>query len=316
MNRQKIKIGISAKIEGDQYSVHTNTFIGAVEHWNATQNNSFELVSCNDEANYAGGKKAADFLLAQNVKAVVGHFASEAAKGALQTYAGHHFPVLLPAATADYLPKIYPHTFRICSKDSRLARFIVNDLSGYEQSISLHHDLSDHGINMVQCIESYLEGSPLKQVEENAVADIKLYSGNFKNSLSFFEKHKNTHSGVFVFTDDVVHQQFKNYFDRPFKCKVYGYKPFLDRVHSSEIAALFSSRFPEGYGTYYGETFAALQVISQSIEGSEVKISENKTYDTVLGPLAFVNREVEESSFACWMMDEAQNFAPTNNISA
>ena len=120
------RIGISADLSLNNGSIHQDTFINAIkmaESQLKLSDKGIELIWENDFATADGGIVAAKHLLKENVNAVIGHYASAAAKNALQTY-NNAFPVFLPAATADELTLNFSNAFRLCGKDSDLTQFI------------------------------------------------------------------------------------------------------------------------------------------------------------------------------------------------
>jgi hypothetical protein len=115
-------------------SAHTDTFLRAVRDWTVEQGAPVHTILISDERSRAGGESAARSLVEQGVCAVVGHFSSHAAAGALPIYTASKVPVFLPAATDPALgltPRF--NVGRLCLDDDAMARWLERFVHPYAQ---------------------------------------------------------------------------------------------------------------------------------------------------------------------------------------
>lgn len=311
------RIGISADLSPNG-SIHQDTFIRAIkmaEENLKLEEKGFELIWENDFANAQGGSIAAKNLLDKEVDAVVGHYASAAAKNALKAYA-NKIPVFLPAATADKLTMNFKNAYRICGKDSDLALYIKNEfLSQSAHTLYIDHDGSTHGIELSTLLEEKLKHlSNVTLTNEIRTADKIIYVGNYSSSITFIEEHTNVLKTVkeIYFTDDLVRPELPknlNFIDQ--KVYVFGY----EHASQCKTAVSINNQYYQEWGeyplTYFLETYAAMQIVEQLLTFSEVKdwakVLKENSWNTSIGKISFdTNGDSNFKRFAKWSVENTQ----------
>ena len=310
-----IRIGISADLSPNG-SIHQDTFIRAVkmaEENLKLKEKGFELIWENDFATVDGGRTAATNLSNKKVHAVVGHYASSAAKNALQIYA-NRIPVFLPAATADELTLDFKNAYWICGKDSDLATYIENDFLNKEShKLYIGHDNSTHGIALSSLIIEKLEvltNISLSNTIEQANKII--YVGNYNSSILFIEEHELKSIDEIFFTDDLVRPELPkklNNIDQ--KVVVFGYEHASQCKTAARINNQYYKKWTDYPLTYFLETYAALEIVVQLFSNQNDSnwdhVLKENIWKTCIGDVLFdTHGDANFKRFAKWSIENTQ----------
>ncbi|WP_046754904.1 ABC transporter substrate-binding protein [Kordia jejudonensis] len=312
-----IRIGISADLSPNG-SIHQDTFINAVKM--AAKNlelekRGIELIWENDFATAEGGTIAAQHIVAKQVHAVIGHYASAAAKNALKTYK-NAFPVFLPAATADALTRDFPNAFRLCGKDSDLAAFIKNEFQKIKtHTLYIDHDNSTHGIALSTLIKKQLRTlTHVSLVQSIATANKVMYVGNYNHSIKFIEKNLTDLKTIdeIFFTDDLVRPELPKklgHIDQ--KVVVFGYEHASQCKTATRVNNQYYKQFSDYPMTYFLETYAAIEIVVQLYTTNTLSDWQQQlhkqTWKTCIGDLTFdTYGDSNFKRFAKWSIENTQ----------
>ena len=312
-----IRIGISADLSPNG-SIHQDTFIRAVkmaEENLKLKEKGFELIWENDFATAEGGKIAATNLLSKKVHAVVGHYASAAAKNALQTY-DNKIPVFLPAATSDELTLDFQNSFRVCGKDSDLATYIENEfLNKSSHKLYIGNENSTHGVALslliIKKLQALANVTLTNTIEE---ANKIIYVGNYNSSIIFIEEHLEELKSIdeIFFTDDLVRPELPeklNFIHQ--KIMVFGYEHSTQCKTATHINNQYYNQWAGYPLTYFLETYAALQIVEQLFtlpkSSDWRKTLKENSLNTCLGEVSFdTNGDSNFKRFAKWSIENTQ----------
>ncbi len=315
MNNSLFRLGIVADLSPNG-SIHQQTFIRAVEM--AAEQLNFnrrriELIWENDYATFEGGHQSAQLLVQKQVDAVIGHYASAAAKGALPYYEKRRIPLLLPAATADFLTTDFSSAFRLCGRDGDLVDRICNSLIENDvRELYIGHDNSIHGKALSGRVEEQLRDTDkLRLTYDAARTKHILYVGSYVNSINFAKglRARSAHPHTIYFTDDVVHPNLaKDLAGIPESIFVFGYESARDCLPAASFVADYHAQWQSDPNTYFLETYAAAQVIQQLLDQADQRIAyldqlHKGQYRTVLGDFQFDSTgESGFKRFAIWQL--------------
>ena len=317
MNNKLFRLGIVADLSPGGL-IHQQTFIRAVEqaaeqlHF---ERSGIELIWENDRATYTGGDQSAQVLVRKQVDAVLGHYASAAAKGALPHYETRRIPVLLPAATADFLTTDFSNAFRLCGRDADLVNRICETLLARGvRELYIGHDDSVHGRALSSRIEAQLRGvSDLRLRYDVARSWHIVYVGSYVNSLNFAQglRARSAHPHAIYFTDDVVHPKLAHdLVDSPQEIYAFGYASARDCPTAVECVSAYRARWGKAPNTYFLETYAAMEVVQQLVDQADQRRAfldqlRSSVYRSVLGEVQFDERgESGFQRFALWQLYE------------
>lgn len=275
-------------------SVHTATFKRAVASYRAWHSrygsSEVELRVYHDNANAEGARKAAAAIVADDVDAVVGHFASAAAEVAAPLYAETGIPLFLPAATASHLTQ-RASTYRICDNDEDYVAFLRRfcDEQGYAL-VEIAHDGTLHGHSVTQDLYS----TQPRGSQRPAV----LFAGSCAHSVAFLRKLGAADLRTVLLTDDAVSPHIlAAAAERAGEVLAIGLSP----KPSGPVAEWIAERHLEVYGAapgcYFWETVAAIEVAVASAAQDPMRGSWN----SVVGPIQFdAAREARPHAFAVY----------------
>ncbi|MFC4160861.1 ABC transporter substrate-binding protein [Chitinimonas lacunae] len=122
-----LKLGLAIALEKDATS-HTKTFLQAVDYCRIVIPglDGISIQIENDQKSVRGGRDAAAKLLKWGAQAVVGHYSSAAALGALPDYFDRGVPVLLPASTAVKLDNFGRQASRVLFRYQRSDKELID----------------------------------------------------------------------------------------------------------------------------------------------------------------------------------------------
>lgn len=315
-----LRLGMSADLSPNG-SIHTQTFLRAVdyiEYWLKEIGISHvELVLVSDHASASGATEAAKQLLEQQVDAVVGHFASEAAMAAMEVYESQSVPVLLPAATADLLTQQYQHCFRVCPADGQqlacIQQFLISkDLrrinwlsGGGQQSQAMKQQWQQQAPNELQLVTEH--------------PDCGLLIGRYHYVVEYL--NHDTHSYPIMLTDDAFHAHLGkdvNTTSRPIL--VCGFNDHLERTETHCVRYWYQAYYNSQPGTYFFETIAAVQHVvhcfrrMQESELPWLTCIREMISQTVLGDLHFQQQENVVAHFCIWRATPAEFEKQQNGV--
>ncbi len=266
-----------------------------------------ELIWANDDATLEGGFAAATYLRNCEVAIVIGHYASAAARGALPVYREAGIPLLLPAATADRLTNDYSNAFRLCSNDTKLAKYIYKYLLPLYQNakIAILEDGSVHGRSLSQKLGAWFEGIATAGIEKDTAAVI--FTGSYANSIQFVQQcRQQGHSQPVYLTDDAVHTDIiKDLGHNAGDIFVFGYADASCYFAAKAVNAKYHALYKTGPQTYFIQTYAAMQIAlacsaERGFGRTKIERLNTGTWETVLGETNFVNQECPIAMFSLW----------------
>jgi ABC-type branched-subunit amino acid transport system substrate-binding protein len=308
--RTRLRVGLAANLLPGG-SLHRAAFERAVAaaRDDISLGHRLELVIENDCASYEGGVAAAERLLAAEVVAVVGHFASAAAHGARPVYARAAVPLMLPAATAQDLVGAGP-VFRLCSPDGALAAALVEDLPRATQRIVVLDDGSRHGVAMARAVAAASMERGLHVTGDPARADVVVHAGMMDGcGCRVRELRAAGYQGLIVLGDDAVHPELPRALGRHTAgVRVYGFPPAAAYEHAVLERRAHWARHGGEPGTYFLETYAGLQIAAQLAAAgvsAPFEISEaleTGPFWTVLGRVAFHRGEGGTARYARYVI--------------
>ncbi|HTI09029.1 MAG TPA: ABC transporter substrate-binding protein [Puia sp.] len=316
-------IGVSAYLT-PAGSVHCETFRQAVSMAVKNHNNprDVRLWWENDDASFEGGRRAAQNLVKRKVRLVVGHYASAAAAGALPVYRTAGIPLILPAATSDQLTIGYANAFRICRRDSSMAKYICDMIRHIHSAarVAVVHDDSLHGRSLSGALTALLKES--RQLSDRGQGpDAVVFTGSYKNSIRFLREYRASYPGCPLYlTDDAVHPDIEKE-AQGFEQDLYiaGYAPGSWYPHAKEIMAEYWNQQQVYPSAYFLETYAAMQIafaIKEMPPEEMLSMLALKTWQTVLGNIQFVNRENDCCRFAIWRITNEHGLSAVLNLPA
>lgn len=256
-----------------------------------------EWVFYDDNASVAGGVKAAELFMRENVDVVVGHFASESAAAALPLYKAHSIPLILPASTCASLTQRSDLAFRVCASDRTLAGKLVEHLihrSVYRYA--LFCDESLHGRQQAAEIETQLATQPIERVALPEDAEVVIFCGRLKASNEYLKTLRSASQNIPVYlTDDAYSDTLFHGIPDPGEIFVFSFPPGGEKKSSTYQEMQHSCRmhFQHGLLLYTSETIAALSLISQSDLNREriTDVLLNENFNTPGGKVAFESGE-------------------------
>lgn len=285
-------------------SAHTKTFMQAVEMYQTWLSQRADCKVAvqfyDDSASASTARVIAKQIIADNVTAVVGHFASAAADAAAPLYAEAGISLFLPAATASHLT-VNRTTFRICDNDNSFAEFIRafcrSNAYWFDQVM---HDGSLHGISVANALAEHV----LQTVQR---PNVVLFSGSCQQSINFLDQLDWNDMRPVLLTDDAYsHEIFPSASRRPGGVIVMGFSPQSTGRVAQWIGTEYVKLYDRMPSCYFWETVAALEVAVASADGDPAK----GTWETVLGPINFdARREANPRTFAAYRVD-AGKFEP------
>jgi hypothetical protein len=285
---REFKVGISASLDASR-TVHTRAFLNSVALFNQVYDSPLHLVWADDGANAEMGSRAATTLKRNGVDVVVGHFASDAARAALQVYSGTDIAVLLPAATLPELTQ-FGQAHRVCCTDNDLIAKMAHGLGemGYG-SVFIHKDESVHGRYVADRLGRALPNA----VIDIASADALVFCGRYEAAKQFLlARHQEMDSREVWLTDDALCDALLVLAERlSIRIKVVSYRP-----GSGEVGERLLSQYRQQYasfpGPYFSSTIASLEICVALSRGEDTKRSLLKqNFSTSFGDVRFVERE-------------------------
>ncbi len=291
----------------DFTSVHRETFKNAASlfsalHLNIDSSRSPSLLWEDDFASEIGGMKSALNLIKRKANIVIGHFASSAALSALETY-NNQIPVLLPAATLDRITENHSNAFRLIGKDSDLIEYLFADINPQKNRILIWatHDGSLHGKNIQHFAKLFADKfNIIIATEYSESVNFILYSGSFYNSMEFLRNYSGVSCPI-LFTDDVIHPNIGDEIAKNKLVDITAYGYSLDKNQTMrELSDIYTSRFNKAPGTYFFETYSALQIAlqialiynkKQLLSSEIIELLQHNSWDTALGKIKFQKGE-------------------------
>lgn len=120
-----------------------------------TRDRGSSIVIADDAADPAMACKAAETLISEGCRVVVGHFNSDAARAAAPLYREAGIALLLPAATGDNLAA-QVGAFRLCAPDQAQVRALAGACTG--RRIALMHDDTAYAGRLVRALSEEIGG--------------------------------------------------------------------------------------------------------------------------------------------------------------
>jgi len=292
----------------------------AVKRHNNSNGREVGLWWENDDATFEGGRRAAQDLLKRDVSLVVGHYASAAAAGALPVYSAAGIPLLLPAATADRLTIDHENAFRICRRDSALAKYICDMIRHINNPsrVAVAHDGSLHGHSLSGVLTAILNECSLLS-DGGQDPDAVVFAGSYGNSVRYLQEHRARRPLCPLYlTDDAVHPDLeKDAYGFEQHLYIAGYAPTHWYPGAKEIIAEYWNARHAYPFTYFLETYAAMQIAfacKQLPRDEIMQALRVKTWQTVLGDLRFTGGENNCSRFAIWQVTKEHGIDTVQNL--
>ena len=321
----RLRLGVSANLD-DGGSIHRATFERAVRMAAADAGRSADdFIWESDRANPEGGARASRRLVEAGVGAVVGHYASGAAWAALPAYREAGIAMLLPAATADELVTPDGVAFRFCPPDRELAAAIADDLRGAHAaaSLALRSDGSVHGDAVTKLLAAEAARRGIAVLDDTAGvagaagAEALFFAGLFGPSAAFVrERRAAGDRRPILLADDALHAALPGEVGSDAgNVTVYGFATPEGTAEAIPEAADLLARYRdihgEPAGIYFLETYAAMRVAIEAIEGAPSRRAvldrlAGSTWRTVLGPLDLARREAAPIRYLAWAVEQGR----------
>lgn len=256
-----------------------------------------EWIFYDDNASVAGGLKAAEFFIRQNVDVVIGHFASESAAAALPLYKTHAIPLILPASTCASLTQRSDLVFRLCASDETLARKLVGYLTRSAVSrYALFCDESLHGRQQASEIETLLVTLPIERVALPGNAEVVIFCGRLKASAEYLKTLRSASLKVPVYlTDDAYSDALFNGISDPGEVIVFSFPPGGEQnsVEYQQVQHSCQTYFKHDLLLYTSETISALSLINHKglDRRSITNLLKKSNFNTPGGKVSFKTGE-------------------------
>lgn len=314
-----LKLGLTADLRNTG-SVHTTTFKRAVQAFEQfllpTSMLDVEIILRSDDACASSAVTTANAFLAHNVDAVIGHFASDAARAAAPIYQSEGIPLLLTASTDINITEKNSNILQLCANDAEQAKIMIDFLLNKAFSfiyICGDNSLQANHLRILLEEKAKEQGIICRESEEEA--DIVIYIGRFHPALDYLTK--NNGEKPLLFSDDVFHPELIE----AVKCVssgvptgsvpiyVCGFQSYKEEIQAQPLLQWYQVQFNELPATYFFETVAACDLFLQAYTSPQPihklsrKSLENTFWNTVMGEIHIVDGKNKNATFRIWQVD-------------
>lgn len=316
--KRPVRCGFAAILDPAR-SMHTQTVLRALDIYKALiAQDTIEFICCDDFGSVDGGAHAADFLVSQGVDIVVGHYASNAALGAVRFYAEHAVPVLLPTATDTSLTLYRNNVFRLCANNNDIVSSLLSLFSPEEAfSFDVFTDESSYAQNLANALKSTLASRAPHPVSKAGASNIVFIGTGTRTEMFLQACEQKEVRGEFILTDDAAcaHLSIPDSMSAG-QVRGVGFAPAGLVNPAAPCVREYLNRYGEMPGVFYLETIAALEIVSDLQATSEDFLADlnNCSFATSLGDLRFVRGERQQAALCLWSNDEARQLRPVELI--
>ncbi|MFA1677243.1 ABC transporter substrate-binding protein [Rhizobium mongolense] len=318
-----LKIGVTAAF-GRPLSIHTRTVFNAVHSAMTMQpmaiRNRISLIWISDSMSRFGGMNAAQYLIAQQVSIVVGHYSSSAANAARAHYRACGIPLILPASSDDRLTERpvgrdrWPDTFRLCAPNSQLASALVNAIHAAIGNGRIHLLIDDsrYGKILGAAIRRAIDfASGLMLVTDAETADCCIIVGHFESVVNRVNERSAIVSNELIFiVDDGVHPKIADLVPARCRHRLFGVAPAA-KTHDLNAKSGFSTgahnRNVGHTPPFFLETVAAVEIAVRAVTErgragpSLSRALATREWKTAMGRVSFsIDGDNKEISFSLW----------------
>jgi branched-chain amino acid transport system substrate-binding protein len=319
----QVKVGVGGPITGPNATFGAQLKNGA-DQWAADVNaaggilgQKVELSVGDDASKPEQGVSVANKFISDGVKMVIGHFNSGVSIPASEQYAEGGILQISPASTnPKFTDRGLWNTFRTCGRDDQqgtvAGEYIVKNLKG--KKIGIVHDKTPYGKGLADETQKAMNKGGVKEVIYEGInpgekdysalvsklkaanVDILYYGGLHTEAGLIVRQMRDQGMKTVLFSGDGITDKEFWTIAGPGAAgtlMTFGPDPRKNPAAAKVVAAFKAKGIdPEGYVLY---SYAAGQVIQQAAEAIKSldtkKIAEyvhsGKTFNTVLGPLAF-----------------------------
>ncbi len=258
-----------------------------------------------DGASAAGGVAAARHFIDAKVDAVIGHFASDSAAAAVESYAQAGIPLILPASTCAALTRYGNTTFRICASDRLLAtRLIEFAESEGLRRLALFTDPSLHGRQQGHELQEAMQLSTVELVADVNNADAVVFCGRLKASRQFLVDNRAAGCELPIFfTDDAASPALVEGIAQTGTVYVISFPIAGDLVEAQTFDAVYQQIYAEQAPVYAVETLAAFALVDRAAAGQRGLLDALRfdQFATPAGPVSFSNGENGHARVSLWV---------------
>ena len=261
-----------------------------------------------DGASAEGGRAAARYFIDAKVDAVIGHFASDSAAAAVESYAQAGIPLILPASTCAALTRAGSTTFRICASDRLLATRLIEfaEREGLRR-LALFTDPSLHGRQQMHELHAAAQLSTLELVDDVNKADGVVFCGRLKASRQFLVDNRASGCELPIFfTDDAASPALVEGLAQTGTVYVISFPIAGDLAEAQSFDSVYQQIYAERAPVYAVETLAAFALIDQAAADQRGLLDALRFYQfaTPAGPVSFSDGENDHARVSLWVYDD------------
>lgn len=258
-----------------------------------------------DGACAEGGRAAAKHFINAKVDAVIGHFASDSAAAALESYAQAGIPMILPASTCAALTHSDKTAFRICASDRLLAKRLIE----FAESAGLHRlalftDPSLHGRQQQHELRQAVQLSTVELTDDVNNAQALVFCGRLKASRQFLVDNRAGGCGLPIFfTDDAASPALVEGLERTGTVYVVSFPLAQDLVEAESFESVYQQIYAEQAPVYAVETLAAFALVDQAASADRglLEALRCEHFATPAGPISFRDGENDHARVSLWI---------------
>lgn len=258
-----------------------------------------------DGASAEGGRAAARHFINANVDAVIGHFASDSAAAAVESYAQAGIPLILPASTCAALTSAGETTFRICASDRLLAtRLIEFAESEGLRRLALFTDPSLHGRQQMQELHTAAQLSTVERVDDVNNADALVFCGRLRASRQFLVDNRAAGCELPIFfTDDAASPALVEGMAQTGTVYVISFPIAGDLAEAQSFDAVYQQIYAEQAPVYAVETLAAFALVDRAAADQRGLLDALRfdQFATPAGPVSFSDGENDHARVSLWV---------------
>ena len=308
MTNDELKVGITAVFD-PEVTPHARTFLRAL----ATARNHIpalarvNFVFADDAADPECARTVAENFVAQGVDLVIGHFSSDAALAAIDTYEKADIAMLTPAATANAVTAS-PAAFRLCPNDALLAANLLALCIQKEwRNLHVRSDDSAHGKAIAEAIRVAAAEYGVVLTDTTNKAHAVVFAGRIAPSGAYMRQHLQSDPGLpLILTDDAVSPQLAGQSGLAAPILAIGFRSAQSYPDAALVCEHYRLLFGSPPETYFLESYAALEILASLVDARPrprmTKALGAGQFETALGPVQFENGQATGLTHAVWSL--------------
>ncbi len=281
---KSLKIGVALPLSGNSTSRGQeilNAVLLAVEEINqqgGIQSQPVEIELADDRDLPERAQIAAQELVDKKVIAVIGHYSSDATLAALPIYQQAGIPLISPSVTLTHVPYEGQYFFRTVGNNKQQAIRVKEMIQSLDyQRIALVHNSSQYAKDLINQVESQLQGLPLQikrhdETEAEAMLqdfanfqpEIIFYAGGFRSAAPLLQR----------FRDAGIHGDFmgSNTLHDPEFVRLAGLRYVKQSwvLSNTEQGPDFRKRYQQRFGAPGPFSFSAYQAALLLMQSAQV----------------------------------------------